>query len=223
VLQNAGTTERLARNLREELQNRGESPVRRYGLALAYAKAGQFAKAKVEWAKVQFPAVAQPADANLLALSKELLRLEIAELSKQKAEWEPAFEKLLAAKPKHRVIGLRFAQALVTEGSDPSARRAIDVLRDLSTAYESDPSVYELMARAYELAGQTVRASEAYARAAAYRGALEDSLAQLETLTRRTDLSYYERARVDALIAEILPIVLEIRARENRSGPPRTG
>jgi len=126
---------------------------------------------------------------------------------------------LLNVHPRHRVIGMRFANALVNLATKASAGQAIDILRELSTAYESDPAVYELLARAYEISGQNARAAESYARASAYRGALEDSLAQLQNLTRRTDLSFYERSRVDALMAEITPIVLEIRERENRTGP----
>jgi beta-barrel assembly-enhancing protease len=198
---------------------RGASPDLQYGYAMALAYAGRYAQAQAALAKVQYSSGTSSASRDLLQLGVKLLELEIDQLAKNKQRWKPGYESLLASYPKHRVIGMRFASALIAEGQPEPAERAIDVLRELTTAYESDPAVHELLARAYELAGQPVRAGETYARASAYRGALEDSLAQLQNLTRRSDLSFYERSRVDALIAEIMPIVLEIRERENRSGP----
>jgi beta-barrel assembly-enhancing protease len=201
------------------LAARGSLPALHYGHAMALSYAGNAELARSELRKVQFDASLPLAQRNLLALSSKLLSLEIDERAKATASWNQGYAGLLNAHPRHRVIGMRYAGALINQASKAPAQQAIELLRELSTAYESDPGVYELLARAYEIAGQTARAAESYARASAYRGALEDSLAQLQNLTQRTDLSFYERSRVDALIAEITPIVLEIRERENRTGP----
>lgn len=198
---------------------RGSLPALHYGHAMALSYAGNDADARVALQKVQFDTSVPLAQRNLLALSKRLLTLEIDERAKQTSRWSAGYAELLKAHPRHRVIGMRYANALVNQADKANAEQAIEILRELSTAYESDPGVYELLARAYEISGQNARAAESYARAAAYRGALEDSLAQLQNLIRRTDLSFYERSRVDALMAEITPIVLEIRERENRTGP----
>lgn len=210
---------RLVSYYEATLAARGSLPALHYGHAMALSYAGDHARARAALQKVVFDASLPLAQRNLLALSKRLLGLEIDERDKQFASWDKGYAALLKAHPRHRVIGMRYAGALIDQANKAGAAQAIEILRELSTAYESDPGVYELMARAYELSGQTARAAESYARASAYRGALEDSLAQLQNLTQRTDLSFYERSRIDALIAEITPIVLEIRERENRTGP----
>ncbi len=66
-------------------------------------------------------------------------------------------------------------------------------------------------ARASELAGDTLRASEAYAEAAFLNGRPEQALIQLQALKKRSDLDYVGRARVDARIESITPTVLEMR------------
>src|SRR5690606_40720428 len=73
-------------------------------------------------------------------------------------------------------------------------------------------------ARASELAGDTIRAGEAYAESAYLGGRPEDALNQLERLKKRDDLDYYQRARIDARIAAIMPTVLEWRERGFRPG-----
>jgi predicted Zn-dependent protease len=71
----------------------------------------------------------------------------------------------------------------------------------------------ELYARANQLAGQPVRAAEAWAQAYFLRGKYEDAMRQLEQTALRDDLDYYERARIDAQVAAWLPIVLRERRR----------
>ena len=46
----------------------------------------------------------------------------------------------------------------------------------------------------------------------------EDAMHQFERLQRRPDLDYYQRARVEARISELMPLVLEIRRRGNQTG-----
>ena len=79
--------------------------------------------------------------------------------------------------------------------------------------YADEPSLQELYARANQLAGQPVRAAEAYAQAYFLRGKFEDAMHQLEQTASRNDLDYYERARIDAQVAEWKPIVLRERRR----------
>ena len=59
--------------------------------------------------------------------------------------------------------------------------------------------------------GDPVRAGEAWAEAAGLGGREEQALVQLNTLKKRDDLDYYARARIDARIAQITPVVLELR------------
>ena len=50
--------------------------------------------------------------------------------------------------------------------------------------------------------------------AAYLNGRAEDALNQLKDLSKRRELDYYQRARIDARIAELTPIVLELRRRK---------
>ena len=61
------------------------------------------------------------------------------------------------------------------------------------------------------MAGDPVRAGEAYAEAAFLSGRAEQALVQLNTLRQTPDLDYYARARIEARIAQITPTVLELR------------
>ncbi len=61
------------------------------------------------------------------------------------------------------------------------------------------------------MAGDPVRAGEAYAEAEVLNGRPERALVQLNTLLKRPEVDYYARARIEARIAEITPSVLELR------------
>ncbi|MBS0582837.1 MAG: hypothetical protein JSS42_07025, partial [Proteobacteria bacterium] len=71
-------------------------------------------------------------------------------------------------------------------------------------------------ARACELAGDPVRAGEAHATAAYLNGRAEDALNQLKDISKRSDLDYYQRTRIEALIAAMTPLVLDLRRHKIR-------
>ncbi|MNV69951.1 Beta-barrel assembly-enhancing protease [compost metagenome] len=85
------------------------------------------------------------------------------------------------------------------------------MLRPLLGAYADDPLLQQSFARACEIAGDSIRAGEAYAEAAYLRGRPEQALVQLNNLKRKPDLDYYARARIEARIAAITPTVLELK------------
>lgn len=206
VLQNADTTV-LERYYRETIASRGgASPALIYGQALAFARSGSYAKAH-DLAK-QLPADPQ------IKLTRELLSAEIAVAAKNQAQWRPHYLSLLQTYPKHRVVGAQYAQALIDMGTKKDANEALEILRELVSAFDSDPALFEQLGRAYQLSGDSVRAGEAYARATALRGNLEDALGQLQRMASGPNLDYYQRARIDAQVAELTPIVLEIRKRD---------
>ncbi|HLT44115.1 MAG TPA: M48 family peptidase, partial [Luteimonas sp.] len=91
-----------------------------------------------------------------------------------------------------------------------AGNRAQALLRPLLAGAGDDPVFQQTYARASEIAGDPVRAGEAYAEAAFLNGRPEQALLQLNTLKRRDDLDYYARARIDARIAAITPVVLEL-------------
>ena len=55
-----------------------------------------------------------------------------------------------------------------------------------------------------------MRAGEAYAETAYLNGRAVDALNQLAGLMKRDDLDYYQRARIEARMAAITPVVLEM-------------
>jgi predicted Zn-dependent protease len=116
--------------------------------------------------------------------------------------------------PDNRALVLAHAQALLQVNDLASARLAQKLLRPQLSNDDEDPDLQTVFARACELAGDRVRAGEAHADAAYLNGRAEDALNQLKDLTKRSDLDYYQRARIEARIAEITPVVLELRRRK---------
>lgn len=121
------------------------------------------------------------------------------------------YAELLRRSPRNRAVVLSFAQALNEQGGAEAGQRAQAILRPLLGSSASDPVFQQAFGRASELAGDTVRAGEAYAEAAYLNGRAEQALIQLQNLKRREDLDYYARARVDSRIASLTPQVLELR------------
>jgi predicted Zn-dependent protease len=116
--------------------------------------------------------------------------------------------------PDNRALVLAHAQALLQVNDLASAHLAQKILRPQLSNDDEDPDLQTVFARACELAGDHVRAGEAHADAAYLNGRAEDALNQLKDLTKRSDLDYYQRARIEARIAQITPVVLELRRRK---------
>ncbi|MGY0673919.1 M48 family metalloprotease, partial [Xanthomonas campestris] len=120
------------------------------------------------------------------------------------------FDALLKRLPNNRAVALTYAGALNEQASKEAGQRARQVLEPLLYRSGEDPLLQQTYARACELSGDQVRASEAYAESAYLNGRAEQALIQLEALKKK-DLDYVTRARVDARIAAITPTVLELR------------
>lgn len=175
----------------------------RYGLALAQLRNNQ-------------PAVAANAFAHLLQDNPGNPWLGIALADAQARTGDLAAAKarlgdLLKASPNSRSVALTFAQVLNDQGDKAGGEQARAVLQPLLDASNDDPLFQAAFARACELAGDTVKAAEAYAQTAYLNGRPEQALTQLQNLKRRENLDYYARARVEARIAAMTPEVLELR------------
>ena len=183
----------------------GFSDAQRYGLALALSLAGRNGEAGTHLEAI---AERHPdlywIDVALAENDHRAGRLAAA---------EARYDRLLAAMPRSRAVILSYARSLAERGTAEAGRRAQDVLRPLLAESGSDAAFQQGFARASELAGDLVRAGEAYAENAYLSGRPEDALSQLERLKERDDLDYYQRSRIDARIAAIMPTVLEFRER----------
>lgn len=175
----------------------------RYGLAVARLRAGEAARAASEFAGLLDD---YPGDI--------WLDLGLAEAKARAGRMEEAdarFEALVRRMPDQRAVVLTYATVLAERNTPDAGRRAQQLLRPMLRSAADDPLFQRTFARISEIAGDTVRAGEAYAEAAFLGGRAEQALVQLNTLRQRDDLDYYARARIDARIAAITPTVLELR------------
>ncbi|MBA8883926.1 M48 family metalloprotease [Dokdonella fugitiva] len=198
-----------ANNLRDDPAF--DSVANRYGYALALI-ASRDAAAAIEQLR---PLIARQGDSPVL-------RLALADAQDQAGRRDDAlatFAQLHRDFPGNRAITLAYSDALVAHADAKSARLALDLLRPLVERNAGDPGLQRSFARANELAGDKVRASEAYAEAAWLSGHAEDALNQLKALSKQADLSYYQRSRIDARIAELTPAVLALRKRSSPIEP----
>lgn len=179
------------------------SDAQRYGLGLAHLRANQGERAIAELA----PLVRDHPANHWAALA-------LAEAEFRAGQREQAlarFEHLQQDLPNNRAVALTYARVLGEIGTPDAGRRAQAVLRPLLAHSADDLAFQQTFARASELAGDIVRAGEAHAEAAFLSGRAEDALNQLEALKQRDDLDYIQRARIDARITALTPIVLEMR------------
>jgi predicted Zn-dependent protease len=189
----------------------------RYGLALAQSRNGN-------------PAVADEALGALFKAHPDNLFVAIAwadnaALGKKEAIARERFEKLVATHADDRTVLLSYAEALNGMESADAGRRAQSILRPILAANADNPLFQKSFGRASELAGDPIRAGEAYAEAAYLNGRAEDALNQFNALLKRNDLSYVQRARIEARIAAITPEVMELQRRKIRPQdiPPDSG
>jgi predicted Zn-dependent protease len=181
----------------------------RYGHALALVQVSQAAKA--------LPIMQQLADAQPDNLT---LALGLADTERQAGERSQALQHYAAlnrAWPNDPAIVLSYSRALLDSGSKTDAKAAQALLNPLLND-TSEPSLYATYGHASHVAGDEVHAGIAYADATFLSGHAADALDQLHRLLKRKDLDYYTRAQIDARIAEVTPIVLEIQRRRRQQG-----
>lgn len=145
------------------------------------------------------------------------LQLALAEALNQSGAGSESFaiyQRLHNDFPGNRAITLAYVDALLGRADKDSARSALDLLRPLIARNADDADLQRAFGRANQLAGDKVRAAEAFAEVAWLTGHAEDALGQLKALAKQTDLSYYERSRVEARIARLTPEVLALRKRD---------
>lgn len=182
-----------------------DTPANRYGYALALTRSGRGAKAAEEL---------QPLLKNYPA--SQIVRLAMADAklqSGQRGEALGIYADLNRQSPRNRAIALGYAKALTDSGSTADATQAADMLRPMLDNAE-EPELYRSYARATERAGDAVRAGEAYADASYLSGRPFDAMEQLKRLLKRPELDYYARARIQARIADLTPLVMELRKRK---------
>jgi predicted Zn-dependent protease len=203
----AGDATREANYYSSNLQSHRafDTPSNHYGYALALTRSGRGAQA-----------IEQLQPLLRSTPNNPILKLALADAELQAGQRTSAlaiYQALNAQSPRDRAVALAYAKAL-TAGSDKTqASLAASLLRPMLND-ASEPEIYSAYARASNAAGDSVRASEAYADASYYSGRPFDAMEQLKRLLKRDDLDYYARVRIEARITELTPLLLELRKRK---------
>jgi beta-barrel assembly-enhancing protease len=196
------TSEVVAHYRRRATGESGLEDAERYGFALALLKANEPQQALDQLA---FLGGDDPGHFWV-----DLAAAEARHRAGQGDAAEADFERLLAKYPRNRAIALSYSERLMERADAASGRRAQDVLRPLMAQGADNPLLQQSFGRASELAGDLVRAGEAHAEHAFLTGRAPDALRQLQRLKERDDLDFYQRARIDARIAAMTPLALEM-------------
>lgn len=194
----------------DNLRNHKEfdTPANRYGYALALVQGG---KAKQAIEPLQKLAAADPENLVFqIALGSAELHSGARDAALQR------YARIQKSFPNNRALALAHADALLQYGDKTAGKQAQELLRPQLAKDDEDPALQTTFGRACELAGDSVRAGEAYATAAYLNGRAEDALNQLKDISKRSDLDYYQRTRVEALIAAMTPLVLDLRRHKIR-------
>jgi beta-barrel assembly-enhancing protease len=183
-----------------------DTPANRYGLALALTRGGR--------AKEAIESLQKLADADADNLAYQLALGDAELYAGQRDLALQRYARLEKNRPNNRALALAHAQALLHVPDNTSGHQAQEILRPLLTRDDEDPQIHTVFGRASDMAGDKVRAGESYAVASYLNGRAEDAYNQLKELSKRTDLDYYQRKRIEALIEQMTPIVLELRRRK---------
>jgi len=203
----SGNALRLATWYSSNLKDHPEfdTPANRYGYALALTRSDRGAQAMTQLE----PLLKTHPGSLILTLAQADAELQAGRRDAALA----LYHQLNEQSPRNRAVALAYATALTEHGDKTQAATAADLLRPL--LQDSDqPEIYSAYARASDKAGDGERAGEAFADASYYSGRPFDAMEQLQRLLKRDDLSYYARARIQARIAELTPLVLELRKRK---------
>jgi predicted Zn-dependent protease len=182
-----------------------DTPANRYGYALALTRSGHGKEAAAQLA----PLLRAHADNLILSLALDDAELQAGQRDAALA----GYAQLNQRSPRNRAVALAYARALTDGGNQAQAATAAGLLRPL-LENSDQPELYDAYARASDKAGDGERAGEAFADASYYAGRPFDAMEQLKRLLQRNDLSYYARARIQARIAELTPLVLELKKRK---------
>ncbi|MBK8286107.1 MAG: M48 family metallopeptidase [Ahniella sp.] len=197
----------LIADYRRELKNTDEASRQslQYGLGIALSLGAEHEEA--------LRILGALADASPGQLPFEIALAEARLANRQHAEAARRLAPLVEQFPDSAPLKIAFAGALTASAEKAKGRQAAEVLRPLINKRGYDPTLQLAFARANELSGDEDRALEAHAEVALYTGRPFDAMEQLKRLLERPSISYYQRARVEARVAEITPFILELERR----------
>ncbi len=110
------------------------------------------------------------------------------------------YEEGLALYPGNRLLLEGYLEALIQVGRPDRARKEI---REYERYNELNPTLYRLLARSEELAGDSVEAHIAMGEYHYMRGSLRSAIGQYERAQKAGPRDYYQAARVDAALERL--------------------
>lgn len=174
--------------------SQAESDAIFYGRAIALQRKGEFAEAR---------SLLQ----SLVAREEHVAyQLQLSDLDLDSGREDQAIDRLAGlyhSFPGNRAIAMQYAKALLKRRIPDQAETASVVLRQQLLTQPEDPRLYELYARAANIAGDRVRAKEAIAESYYLRGGIHEAAMQLQELASGDDLDFYARARITARINQL--------------------
>lgn len=166
-----------------------------YGLAIARQKNAEYDEAETILSDLL------EKEPSRLAFQLQMANLHLKQGRRELAI--EAFAELYHSFPGNQAIALEYGKALLDQAQPEMAETASKVLKRQLANRKTDPALYALYAQAANVAGDDVRSTEAIAESYYQRGGTEEAITQLESLARRSDLDYYQRARVSARLMEL--------------------
>lgn len=176
-----------------------------YGLAVAALLAG-----KPDKAVAVAESLATGAPDNLYY---QLVFAEAAVAVGRETEGYAQFDQLLDLFPGNRAVALAYAKSLIHSGEEDKARKAEKMLRPVVYDNRDDTATLAIYAQVATAANEEVRAAEAAAEKAHASGLNLEAVRQLENLSRRPGLTYYEHARIASRLSELRPLVTKAERR----------
>ncbi len=185
---------RLLAQFEDEIQRHAPSPSPglRYGVALAQARLGDYAKAR---AGLERLAQEHGDDVPLrMALAEVILRA--GEESRALAMFDDAWRVL----PDSRLVARAYAEALL--GTRQPAQ-ALRVLEDFRRVADADAEMLRLQAQALEALGRTAESQSVLAEHYYRRGELDLAIHQLTLAARDPGNDFYRASRIEARLEQL--------------------
>jgi len=164
----------------------------RYGLAVAYARAGSYAAAEHELAEMP-----------RLKASSAMFELLAADLRKKQQDLNGALKILrpaLVRYPQERAVTYALIDTLLAANQ---AQEALRVCQDDLQMYPGDAHVHGLLARSYAALGMRLQQHRAQAEVYVLQGLLLEAIGQLQLAQKASDGDFYEHSQVDARLREL--------------------
>lgn len=177
---------------------------RNYGLALAYARAGNPTQATTLLTQLS------EADPDRIAYPLALAQTELS--TGRSAAAFQRYRSLLDLYPTNPVITQGYANALLYAKQYPEAHRLL--LQASRQRQHPDPGLYQLQAKAAMGMGRPVDAHEAMAEFYFMSGQTLEAVEQLTLATKLPGQDFFQASRIEARLKELQALALEEKKKE---------